>query len=149
MQRYSHANEKLLGNQKQLRFRDKMIDETDCLEDTKPKHKKEESRECNEEIKKDLVSTWFSQEGAGTLSGTSVFNGSVGWSKLSDSINISLHFLDNLFHMTPLTRRGQIIYMLLMILIPLVPILGLVSQNAYQLSSTIEKLKSITIFFIS
>ena len=107
-----------------------MVDETEILEDPKPNQKRNESEELNEEIKKEVSkSAWFSQEGAGTLSGTSVFNSVSGWSKWSESINISLHFLDNLFNMTPVTRRGQIIYMFLMILIPLVPIVGLISQN--------------------
>ena len=48
---------------------------------------------------------------------------------MSGSLATSLHWLDRFCGITPSTRRGQWIYMLIMILIPLVPIFALITQN--------------------
>ena len=48
---------------------------------------------------------------------------------VSGSLASSLHWLDRFCGITPSTKRGQWIYMLIMILIPLVPIFALITQN--------------------
>jgi len=53
------------------------------------------------------------------------------------SLTLSLAWIDNLFGITPTTRRGQNIYMACMLLVPLVPILALVIQNVTGLNTTI------------
>ena len=48
---------------------------------------------------------------------------------MSGSLALSLHWLDKFCGITPSTRRGQWIYMIIMILMPLVPIFALITQN--------------------
>ena len=58
---------------------------------------------------------------------------------MSSSIAMSLQWLDKICGITPSTKRGQLIYMLAMLLIPLIPIFALVTQNVILLNDIITK----------
>merc|ERR1711892_6659 len=62
----------------------------------------------------------------------------VGTSTLvSDSVNMSRQWLDKMCGLTPTTKRGQNIYMACMLLIPLIPIFALITQNVILLNDVI------------
>ena len=56
---------------------------------------------------------------------------------MSNSFALSLLWLDKICGTTPSSKRGQLIYMLAMLTIPLVPIFALVSQNVVLLNNII------------
>ena len=56
---------------------------------------------------------------------------------VSDSINVSIIWLDRMCVITPTTKRGQTIYMAFMLMIPLMPIFALITQNVIQLNDVI------------
>ena len=56
---------------------------------------------------------------------------------VSDSINVSIVWLDRMCGITPTTKRGQTIYMAFMLMIPLIPIFALITQNVIQLNDVI------------
>ena len=58
-------------------------------------------------------------------------------SLVSDSINVSIVWLDRICGITPTTKRGQTIYMAFMLMIPLIPIFALITQNLIQLNEVI------------
>ena len=56
---------------------------------------------------------------------------------MSNSFALSLLWLDKMCGITPSSKRGQLIYMLAMLAIPLVPIFALVTQNVVLLNNII------------
>ena len=56
---------------------------------------------------------------------------------MSNSLAMSLQWLDKTCGITPSSKRGQLIYMFAMLLIPLVPIFALVTQNVVLLNNII------------
>lgn len=58
---------------------------------------------------------------------------------MSSSIAMSLQWMDKICGITPSSKRGQLIYMLAMLLIPLIPIFALVTQNVILLNDIITK----------
>ena len=58
---------------------------------------------------------------------------------MSSSIAMSLQWIDKICGITPSSKRGQVIYMLAMLLIPLIPIFALVTQNVILLNDIITR----------
>ena len=58
---------------------------------------------------------------------------------MSNSIAVSFQWLDKVCGITPTSKRGQLIYMMAMLLIPLIPIFALVTQNVILLNDIIVK----------
>ena len=56
---------------------------------------------------------------------------------MSNSIAMSFQWLDKVCGITPTSKRGQLIYMMAMLLIPLIPIFALVTQNVILLNDII------------
>ena len=56
---------------------------------------------------------------------------------MSNSFAMSLQWVDRMCGITPSSKRGQLIYMFAMLLIPLVPIFALVTQNVVLLNNII------------
>ena len=75
----------------------------------------------DDEIKKELTSSTLKDDS--TLA--------------SESVAISLQWLDKLCGITPTTKRGHNIYMACMLLIPLIPIFALITQNVILLNDII------------
>ena len=71
-------------------------------------------------------------------------DGVSGASIVSDSINFSIIWLDRMCGITPTTKRGQTIYMVFMLLIPLIPIFALITQNVIQLNDVIIRREDLT-----
>ena len=71
-------------------------------------------------------------------------DGVSGTSIVSDSINFSIIWLDRMCGITPTTKRGQTIYMVFMLLIPLIPIFALITQNVIQLNDVIIRREDLT-----
>ena len=57
--------------------------------------------------------------------------------RVSESVIVSLRWLQWMCGITPTTKRGQNIYMTCMLLIPLIPILALIAQNIILLNDVI------------
>ena len=58
---------------------------------------------------------------------------------LSDHLNKSVIWLDKLCRITPTTKKGQNIYMACMLIIPLLPIIALITQNIILLTDVIKR----------
>ena len=58
-------------------------------------------------------------------------------SRISESVNMSMQWLDRMCGITPTTKRGQNIYMACMLVIPLIPIFALITQNVILLNDVI------------
>ena len=56
---------------------------------------------------------------------------------MSNSFALSLQWFDKMCGITPSSKRGQLIYMLAMLAIPLIPIFALVTQNVVLLNNII------------
>ena len=56
---------------------------------------------------------------------------------MSDTVNMSLQWVDRICGITPTTKKGQNIYMACMLLIPLIPIFALITQNVILLNDII------------
>ena len=65
-------------------------------------------------------------------------------SMISDSINIGIVWLDKMCGVTPTTKRGRTIYMATMLMIPLIPIFALITQNVITLNDTIIRRDDLT-----
>ena len=50
-----------------------------------------------------------------------------------------LQWLDRMCGITPTSKRGQIVYMFIMLLIPLIPIFALITQNMLLLNNIIVR----------
>lgn len=59
------------------------------------------------------------------------------YESMSHSITISLQALDKFCGITPTSQRGQTVYMFIMLLIPLIPIFALITQNVILLNDII------------
>ena len=57
--------------------------------------------------------------------------------RVSGSFLVSLQWLDQICGITPTSKRGQIVYMFIMLLIPLIPIMALITQNIIMLNNII------------
>ena len=57
----------------------------------------------------------------------------------SGSFVISLQWLDKMCGITPTSKKGQMIYMFIMLLIPIIPVLALVTQNVVMLNTIITR----------
>ena len=87
-----------------------------------------------------------SNTGKGELAGTdeSTMTVTDGNSKVSSSsvtatMESGLEWLDKLCGLTPTSRQGQLVYMLIMLLIPLLPIFALITQNVITLNDIIVR----------
>ena len=89
----------------------------------------ENDHEVDESIKAELASQ-SKKEDASSLFAAS-------GSRISESVNISLQWIDNMCGITPTTKRGQNIYMACMLVIPLIPIFALITQNVILLNDVI------------
>ena len=88
--------------------------ESDDEDDQDSNDEEEENNEINEGIKTELATKSVKDEGSTIV---------------SESVNISMQWLDKMCGITPTTKRGQNIYMACMLLIPLIPIFALITQN--------------------
>ena len=59
-------------------------------------------------------------------------------SKLRNCTTV-LQWLDRMCGITPTSKRGQIVYMFIMLLIPLIPIFALITQNMLLLNNIIVR----------
>ena len=62
-----------------------------------------------------------------------------GSSSVSSSIESGFEWVEQLCGLTPSSRQGQLVYMLIMLLIPILPIFGLITQNVISLNEIILK----------
>ena len=62
-----------------------------------------------------------------------------GSSSVSSSIESGFEWVEQLCGLTPSSRQGQLVYMLIMLLIPILPIFGLITQNVITLNDIILK----------
>ena len=92
-----------------------------------------ENLENKSENKEEETSQSVAKSGDG-MSMTRTFD------NMSDSLVMSLAWLDKMCGITPTTKKGQLIYMFIMLLIPLLPILALITQNIISVNSiTVRK----------
>ena len=68
--------------------------------------------------------------------GTSVAKGSAS---VSSTIESGFEWVEQLCGLTPSSRQGQLVYMMIMLLIPILPIFGLITQNVITLNDIILK----------
>ena len=94
-------------------------------EDVKTHH---ENTESKDETKEDEASQSVARSGEGVSVAKTFDN-------VSDSLVMSLQWLDKMCGISPTTKRGQLIYMFIMLLIPLLPILALIAQNIISVNS--------------
>ena len=94
-------------------------------EDVKTHH---ENTESKDETKEDEGSQSVARSGEGVSVAKTFDN-------VSDSLVMSLQWLDKMCGISPTTKRGQLIYMFIMLLIPLLPILALIVQNIISVNS--------------
>ena len=66
-------------------------------------------------------------------------NSKVSSSSVTVTLESGLEWLDNLCGLTPTSRQGQLVYMLIMLLIPLLPIFALITQNVITLNDIIVR----------
>ena len=85
-----------------------------------------------------------SNTGKGELAGTDGStttvtdrNSKVSSSSVTATMESGLEWLDKLCGLTPTSRQGQLVYMLIMLLIPLLPIFALITQNVITLNDII------------
>ena len=85
-----------------------------------------------------------SNTGKGELAGTDEStttvtdrNSKVSSSSVTATMESGLEWLDKLCGLTPTSRQGQLVYMLIMLLIPLLPIFALITQNVITLNDII------------
>ena len=83
---------------------------------------------------------------AGEVSGTNEStmtvtdgNSKVSSSSVTATVESGLEWLDKLCGLTPTSRQGQLVYMLIMLLIPLLPIFALITQNVITLNDIIVR----------
>ena len=62
-----------------------------------------------------------------------------GSNSVSSTIESGFEWVEQLCGLTPSSRQGQLIYMLIMLLIPILPIFGLITQNVIALNDIILK----------
>ena len=106
-------------------------DEEDDNEEEDEDENPDENLENKNEIKEEETSVAKSGE---AVSMTRTFD------TMSDSLVMSLAWLDKMCGITPTTKKGQLIYMFIMLLIPLLPIWALITQNVIAVNSiTIRK----------
>ena len=96
----------------------------------------DEDEEEDDEDAKD-VSTKISNEVSGQPMTDQATTLTVSSSWVSDSVNMSMQWLDRICGITPTTKRGQNIYMAFMLVIPLIPIIALITQNVILLNDVI------------
>ena len=89
----------------------------------------ENDHEVDESIKAELASQSKKEDASSSLAASG--------SRISESVNISLQWIDNMCGITPTTKRGQNIYMACMLVIPLIPIFALITQNVILLNDVI------------
>ena len=89
----------------------------------------ENDHEVDESIKAELASLSKKEDASSSLAASG--------SRISESVNISLQWIDNMCGITPTTKRGQNIYMACMLVIPLIPIFALITQNVILLNDVI------------
>ena len=66
-----------------------------------------------------------------------------GTNSVSSTIESGFEWVEQLCGLTPSSRQGQLVYMLIMLLIPILPIFGLITQNVIALNDIIlKKVKS-------
>ena len=99
----------------------KQLKDTDDVGDQDSNAEEEENKEIDEDIKIELVNKSIKDEGSTII---------------SESVNFSVQWLDKICGITPSTKRGQNIYMLL---IPLIPIFALITQNIILLDDIINR----------
>lgn len=58
---------------------------------------------------------------------------------LSHSLLSSIQWMEQYCGISPSSRQGRLVYMLIMLLLPLAPILALISQNILLLTDTIQQ----------
>ena len=66
-------------------------------------------------------------------------NSKVSSSSVTLTLESGMEWLDNLCGLTPTSRQGQLVYMLIMLLIPLLPIFALITQNVITLNDIIVR----------
>ena len=89
----------------------------------------ENDHEVDESITAELASLSKKEDASSSLAASG--------SRISESVNISLQWIDNMCGITPTTKRGQNIYMACMLVIPLIPIFALITQNVILLNDVI------------
>ena len=89
----------------------------------------ENDHEVDESIKAELASQSKKEDASSSLAASG--------SRISESVNISLQWIDKMCGITPTTKRGQNIYMACMLVIPLIPIFALITQNVILLNDVI------------
>ena len=62
-----------------------------------------------------------------------------GTNSVSSTIESGFEWVEQLCGLTPSSRQGQLVYMLIMLLIPILPIFGLITQNVIALNDIILK----------
>ena len=114
---------------------------------------KDESEEEEEEVESGAGSSGGGSGGGGGGSGKSGRregttestltvtdgNSKVSSSSVTVTLESGLEWLDNLCGLTPTSRQGQLVYMLIMLLIPLLPIFALITQNVITLNDIIVR----------
>ena len=100
------------------------LKDTDDEGDQDSNAEEEENKEIDEDIKIELVNKSIKDEGSTII---------------SESVNFSVQWLDKICGITPSTKRGQNIYMACMLLIPLIPIFALITQNIILLDDIINR----------
>ena len=100
------------------------LKDTDDEGDQDSNAEEEENKEIDEDIKIELVNKFIKDEGSTII---------------SESVNFSVQWLDKICGITPSTKRGQNIYMACMLLIPLIPIFALITQNIILLDDIINR----------
>ena len=96
------------------------------------------SREESED--EELESNAGKGEGTGAEESTMTVtdgNSKVSSSSVTATVESGLEWLDKLCGLTPTSRQGQLVYMLIMLLIPLLPIFALITQNVITLNDII------------
>ena len=58
---------------------------------------------------------------------------------LSHSLLSSIQWMEQYCGISPSSRQGRLVYMVIMLLLPLAPILALISQNILLLTDTIQQ----------
>ena len=108
------------------------------LSKLKEDDEEEEDEAHDEEIRNIMKSEESEKNTANThVAGSEGLSGTVD--RVSMSFAISMQWLDKLCGIAPTSRNGQLIYMFTMLLIPLIPILALITQNIVLLTDTIER----------
>ena len=81
----------------------------------------ENDHEVDESITAELASLSKKEDASSSLAASG--------SRISESVNISLQWIDKMCGITPTTKKGQNIFMAGMLVIPLIPIFALITQN--------------------